>query len=209
MSNDKKPRTMTIKGFLHKASGKAANSAEAFINFHRAFLSSGELAPLTSHILARVDAGETMPTPALDEIRTIVLAHSIQSAARAAEEKMLAEPKTASQKPWSVTLFTAKGEVATKVNAEWEVIELSQNFDLQQRASEWADRRLTQDCSADCFGVIIHTPTSLEVVVLYVDAMGRQNPKAKSPFSKKTGSRDNKLSFGVKAGNDRAHFSHG
>src|ERR1700721_2084558 len=200
MSNDKKP--LSIKSWLFKSGTKAAASASAFLQAHRAFLESGELAPITGEILAKVDAKELLPTPGLELIRNAVLAHSIQVESRKAEQRMMQaasdDKEGKSTKPWQVIIYTAKGDVATKINDKGEEVELSMSFDLQQRASDWCDRRLTPDCAHDCFGVITHNPTSLEVVVLYVDAMGRQNPKVKGAATKKVGSRDSKLSWGSK-----------
>ena len=207
------PKVMTTKSWLFKSGTKAANSAAAFLQAHRAFLESGELAPITGEILAKVDAGELMPTPGLEMIRNAVLAHHIQVCAKQAEKQMVAasenETGGKSTKPWYVCLYTAKGDVCQKLNEKGKLIDLDMSFDLQQRASEWADRRLTSDCAADCFAVITHQPTSLEVVVLYVDAMGRVFPKQKNAATKKTGSRDNKLSWSAKVKQDHAHFSHG
>lgn len=211
MSNDKKP--LSIKSWLFKSGTKAAASASAFLQAHRSFLESGELAPITGEILAKVDAGELMPTPALELVRNAVLAHHIQVCAKQAEKQMIAasenETEGKSTKPWHVCLYTAKGDVCQKLNEKGKLVDIDQSFDLQQRASEWADRRLTSDCAADCFAVITHQPTSLEVVVLYVDAMGRVFPKQKNAATKKVGTRDGKLSFGVSCKQDHAHFSHG
>ena len=43
MSDTKKPRSMTPKGFLAKTNTKAANSAKAFLDQYREWLTTGEL----------------------------------------------------------------------------------------------------------------------------------------------------------------------
>jgi hypothetical protein len=204
---------MTPKSFLFKSGTKAANSASAFLAQYRSFLESGELASVTGPILAQVDSKVVFPTEGLALIRNAVLAHHIQAESRKAEERMMraasddAEGKPS--KPWSVVCYDAKGNVCQRKNDKGELIDLAMSFDLQQRASEWADRRLVNDCASDCFAVITHGPTGLDTVSLYVDAMGRQNPKVKGAASKKVGSRDSKLSWGCKVSQSHAHFSHG
>lgn len=210
MSNDSKPRKMTVKMFLHRSGGKV--SASAFLQAHRDFLVTGELASVTSPILAKIDAGQTMPTPGLEEIRSVVLRHHLLAEALKAEAKLLAAgegPAASASKTWEVTCYDSRGNVQTRVNAKGETVDLSESFALQQRASEWADRRLVHDCASDCFATLIHVPSGLEAVIMRNDAMGRVFPKIKTPVIKQTGSRDGKLSFGTKVHESRAVFSRG
>jgi hypothetical protein len=211
MSDTKKTRVMSIKGFLHKAGGRV--SAAAFLEQHRAWLQTGKLAEVTSSILRMWDEKQLLPTPALDRIKDAVLAHHLRVETQKAEKQLAAEqegsPSGHSSKPWVVTCYDSKGHVCSRTKSTGEVVDIHQTFQLQQRASEWADRRLVHDCASDCFAVIIHQPSGLEVVILRGDAMARVFPKVKAPISKRTGVRDDRLSFGAKVAQSRAHFSHG
>jgi hypothetical protein len=206
MSNDK---PMTTKRFLKLASGKV--SAQAFLTAHRTFLTTGELAPLASPILIKVDAGELLPTPALESISQVVLSHFMAQEIRKAEEKIAAsqEREESSVKNWMVTIFDSRGNIQTRVNDKGETVELQETFELASMADRWADRRLFLDCTSDCHAVVEHTSLPVRTIVERQDAMARILKPSKGPVSKKMGTRDGKLSFGVKAKQDRASFSHG
>jgi hypothetical protein len=205
MSNDK---PMTEKAWLRKASGKV--SAVAFIAASREFLQTGELAPLTSPILIQVDTGSLMPTPALESLSQVVLAHFIASEARKAEDKIAAsqEREESSVKNWMVTIFDSRGVIQTRVNDKGETVDLCESFDLCQRASEWGDRRLF-DGGSDWTAVVEHVTLAVRTITERGDAIARIMKAKRGPVSKKVGSRDSRLSFGVKAVQSRASFSHG
>ena len=205
--NNSKP--LTIKSFLHKSNSKASNSAIAFLKSYRTFLESGELAPVTGEILAQIDAQEVMPTIGLDMIRRAVLTHHMQIETRRVEAKLQESAERVSTNPWAVVAYDSKGNIAARINENGKTVPIQKSFMLAQRASEWADRRLVSDCASDCFAVITHQPTAKETIVLRNDAMARMFPKNKSPLTKKTGSRDSKLSFSTKAIQSRSHFSRG
>jgi hypothetical protein len=206
-------RKMTVKLFLYKSGTKAANSAEAFINSYREFLTTGEVSSVVSPIIARIDAKEVMPTPGLELIRQACLAHQIAADAAKAEAKLeqqqdsetQAEPK----RPWNVRVFNARGVLQTRTDVNGNELDMDQFFDLSQRASEWADRRLVHDCGADCFAVITHYPSNTDTLVLRDDAFARVFPKSKSPIAKRTGAPAGGLGFQAKAKPSRAVFSHG
>ena len=214
MSTDKK---MTPKMFLFKSGTKAANSALAFLQTHRDFLVTGELASVTSPILAKIDAGQTMPTPGLEEIRAAVLSHHLLVECQKAEAKLLAsndpsshgETSSRTSKTWEVTCYDSRGNICTRVNTKGETVDISESFPLQQRASEWADRRLVHNCASDCFATITHIPSGLEAVIMRGNAMARLFKAPTPGVFKKLGKGDGKLSFGVKAHQSRATFSHG
>ena len=213
MSNDNK-RPMTPKMFLFKAGTKAANSAIAFIQSYRSFLETGELCEVTSPILARIDSREIMPTVGLEEIKAAVMAHSIRKNAEEAERKLMAsldaESAGGSSKNWISTIFDSKGQVVLDKDGK----ELSMSFDLASMADRWTDRKLFESAS-DTFGVIQSNRLfrangdPISTVVMRADAIARILKIKKGPMSKKTGSRDSALSFGVKAHQDHAHFSRG
>jgi hypothetical protein len=209
MSNDNTAsKPMTVKSWLRKSDSKV--SADAFLKASRVFLETGELSQITSPILRQVDQGLLFPTPALTALRDVILAHHLQVEVKKAEAKIAeqsAEGTTA--KTWEVICYNAKGVIQTRITEQGETVDLQQSFDVAQRASEWADRRLVLDCASDCFAVITHLPTGRETISLRNEAFARIYPKAKSPFSKKVGTRDNRLSFGTKVKESHAKFSHG
>jgi hypothetical protein len=158
-----------------------------------------------------VDDGTLFPSPGLELIRAAVLAHHIQVENRKFEEKLLADPigSTAAPKNWTVTIYTSKGEVATRVNDHGKVVDLEDGFALAQDAAGWCDRRLVNDCPPDCFGVIVHNASSHEEVIMRDDAMARVFRKKGGPMTKRQSKGDGKLSFGVKVKQSHASFSRG
>ena len=216
-----KPRVMTVKGFLHKANGKAANSAGAFISAHRAWLETGELSEVTSPILRLMDSGDMFPTPALEEIKLAVLTHSIRVNAEKAERELMASldkenspSGNRTTKNWVATVYNAKGKIVMQENAKGELVELQQNFLLASDADRWIDRRLFEG-EPDNFGVVSHTKltgkdgTALSTTIMRQDAIARILKRPSQGAAKKVGVRDGKLSFGVKAHQSHCHFSHG
>jgi hypothetical protein len=217
MSNANKPRNMSVKGFLHKCTTKAATSAEGFIAAHRAWLETGELCEVTSPILRMLDEGQLFPTPALDLLQTEVLTHHLRVESLKAEKKLLDASngtETRTSKPWISRIFDAKGNLVITKNAKGEEVELEETFQSASDADRWTDRRLFEGAS-DWFGVVQHTRIMradgepLTSVIMRQDAIARILKIPKSPLVKKTGTRDNRLSFGVKVAQSRAHFSHG
>lgn len=209
-----KERKMTAKGFLHKAGGKI--SAEGFLAQHRAWLETGELASLTSPILRKLDDKEILPTPALEAVKAVVLGHMIASEVRKGEEA-IAKREAAGEKPkknWVATIYNAKGEVCTRQNAKGETEDLEESFDNSSDADRWTDRRLFEG-APDWYGIVSHTSLinkegePLHTVVMRDDAIARILKTPKGPAVRRTGGSTSKLSFGVKATQDRAYFSRG
>lgn len=216
MSNDKKERVMTPKGFLHKTTTKAAASATAFLSQYREWLTTGEVAIVTAPILAKLDSKELMPTPALSEIINAVYTHMVVSEIRKGEEAMAKREAGPQSKPknWIATVYDKNGNVATRVNPKGEVEELTKSFDMGQDADRWADRRLVEG-EPDCIAVIQHATIlnrhgePLSQTVLRGDAMARAFKVAGGPVMRKTGGTTSSLSFRPKAHNDVSKFSHG
>jgi hypothetical protein len=218
-------RVMTVKGFLHKTTTKAAASASAFLEAHREFLSTGDVASVTLPILAKVDAKELMPTPALEAIKKAVFQHMIVKETAKAEAHITrlanSDPNdpTSSQpntKTWTATIYNADGEIATKLVQKGEESieeELIAYFDHPQEADRWVDRRLF-DSVPGCFGVVNHNTITnkhgdmLSTTITRGDAISRM-------LSKKPGAvmRQNKpsgtLGWGVKSRPSISKFSHG
>lgn len=207
MSEEKKTRNMTERGFLHKAGGKV--SADAFLAQHRAWLETGERAMVTTPILRMLDEKEVMPTPALEQIRAAVLNHMVAKAVSKAEDQILNPKPGAKPKNWTSTIFDAKGEIQTRINEKGEKEDLIKGFDLSSDADRWADRRLVEGAS-DWYAEVTHAMMPITTVIRRDDAMSRIFKIAKGPSMKaqpKGGS--GRLSFGVKVKEDRARFSSG
>jgi hypothetical protein len=162
MTTEIKARNMTPKGFLHKSNCKAGLAARAFIAAHKEYLITGEVAYKTSLIVEKMEAGELMPSPALDEIKRAVLDHILEvnkidsfeaalDRASAKEAKRALEPSEPKKaKPFMAVIRDGAGVVCLDANGK----EMKAGFDLPQRAIEWCDRRLFQSY-ADCFGEVI------------------------------------------------------
>ncbi len=206
---DKKERKMTPKGFLHKTTTKAANSAIAFLAQYREFLTTGELADKTSPILAKVDAGELLPTPALKEIQYAVMTHIIEADTAKAEAVVEPTAKGQTRKPWRTTVYNVEGVVQTRINAKGEEEDLIKGFDLSQDADRWADRRLFEGTHG-WYAVVEHTIIpNISTHIQRGDAMARILKQPKGPTVAVKGKSTKTLGFGVKAKESRASFSRG
>jgi siroheme synthase len=140
-------KILTAKGFLAKANAKV--SATAFLAEHKAWLLTGTRRLLTEPILIKLEKGEIFPTPALQEIKQAVMSHEIAFNILQGESKM-SEAKTTS--PYTVTIYDGDKPVTTKSvtkdkDGKEKVIDkpMIMNFDMGQRAEEWAARRLTTE----------------------------------------------------------------
>ena len=197
-------RKMTEKGFLNKAGGKV--SAAAFLAQHREFLTTGTLASLTSPILAKLDSGEIMPTPALGEIRQAVLAHMVAKDIAKGEAAMQREPRTV--KPYTATVYDASGNICTRTNEEGEIKDLIQNFDDTVKAEGWCDRRLDAE-GPGAYALIVSNVNGREQRVERDDSIARlYGQRRPGPVMKQQGSSGG-LGWKMKAKGDHFHFSRG
>lgn len=216
-------RKVTLKGFLHKA--RIAKSALGFLATHREYLLTGEIAALTSPIVAKVDCGALMPTPALETIQNIVLAHMLASdiakgeaaMAKANEPKAAKAEKAESEpkepKAYQVEVFDGKGNIATRVNEKGNEEDIASEFDNHQRALEWADRRLFEgasDWTAQVFAIKLITANGpMTTVILRDHSVERILKVKRGPVMHKKPTSGSKLSFGCKVTNDVSRFSRG
>jgi hypothetical protein len=214
---EKKARAMSLKGFLHKSTGKAALAASGFIAAHREFLLTGELALFTAPILSKVDSRELLPTPALEEIKAVVLAHHLAEEIRTQEEKMARanEPSERKTKAYVATIYDAKtGEVVQITNDKGKVVDLTESFEDGTRAEGWTDRRLF-DGAPHWFGVVTATKlfkqdgSNFTANIQRDDSIARILRKPKAPVMKAQKKSGGRLSFGVKCHESRASFSRG
>jgi hypothetical protein len=204
---DTKERKMTPKGFLHKTTTKAANSAIAFLAQYRAFLTTGELAERTSPIIAKVDAGELLPTPALKEIQYAVMTHIIEADAAKADKVVEPGQKGQTRKPWRASIYDASGVLQTRIKNDGEEEDLVKGFDLGQDADRWADRRLFEGTHG-WYAIVEHTTiANVSSRIERGDAMARMLKQPKGPAIQQKGKSTKTLGFGVKAKQTRVTFS--
>ena len=210
MANDK-PRNMSPKGFIHKAT--IAKSAIAFLTAHREYLTNGELAPITSPIVAKIDNGEVMPTPGLSEIIKAVFDHNLAQETNKAKAAMVKANEPKEVKAVLARILNGKGEVVTVTGEDGKETLLEQDFDSLSDADRWCDRRLF-DSASDCYGEVIHTKIVIKgkhmtTRVNREEAIARilRKPKGAVLAPQKKGT--NSLGFGVKCSQDVAKFSRG
>ena len=207
MANESKERKMSPKGFLHKTTTKAAHSAIAFLAQYREYLTTGELKDATSPIIAKVDAGELLPTPALKEIQYAVMTHIIEADAAKADTAAAAPQAKGTRKPWKTSIYDAAGVLQTRTNSKGEEEDLVQGFDLSQRASEWGDRRLMEGTHG-WYAIVEHTVIpNISSRIERGDAMARILKQPKGPAIHQKGKSTKTLGFGVKAKQTRVTFS--
>lgn len=182
----------TIKTFCKKASGNV--SAAAYLAAHREFLTQGAHAPIVAPILAGVDKGEQLPTPALREIAFALMEWELAKAA---------EPKPAKaggggggrvkqDKPFTACLFDDRGR-----------IEVDKGFDTESEAQAWIDRRLDRDAGPSWHGEINGVRVERD------DALFRLYGRRKPGPVVKGGRKSAPLSNSMKVSSYHAHFSRG
>lgn len=198
--------TMTPKGFLAKVKTKAANAPLAFLEAHREFLITGQLALETMPILVCLERKEVLPTPALKEITSIVFSHMMAENLIKAQESLDRASNPSSNpredKAYTVTIFTADGKVA-----QHDETDLIKGFDMSQVAERWTDLRLIENPGSRA--EIAWKGSTTLTLVARDDAFARVFKTRPMASHKRTGVSMAKLGFGVKASQTRSHFSHG
>jgi hypothetical protein len=208
MNQEKK---MSAKSLLTKINKATQNgTALGFFDQYREYMVSGELAPILSPIVAKVDAGTLMPTSAMDQLGNIVLTHILAASIVRGEMAAEARANGSKQDNWTATIYNAEDEIQTYINAKGKEVELQQSFIVSGDGDRWADRFLTIDTSgSDWFAIIQHNHSDVKTIVLRADAMARVFRNKKSPVCKPPKVSTHSLSFGVKAKQSRASFSKG
>lgn len=210
-------RNMTVDGFLLKTRQKGANSAAAFLAAHREWLTTGTLAEFTTPILAKLDKGEILPTPTLEEIKKVVVTHHILSMEKKGQEAMEKASEPKEPKAYVATIFDASGNVPEvwqeKVNPETGKDEgghvpLVKDFDLPQRAEGWLERKLF-DGAPDWHGEVASMAalkqdgTSIITRVERKDAIANILRRGRTPVCHKKAVSTSRLGFGVKSNPSR------
>lgn len=201
-------RKMSAKGFLHKANLKAGNSASAFLLAHREWLTTGEIASITTPILARVDAKEIMPTPALQEIKNAVFNHMIASEIRKAEKAIEKAQEPGATKDHVAVILDENGKIATRINAQGNEYDLVKSFDMPQEAMRWIVLRLIE-AAPRSYATLDHVKTVQQETISRDDAFAIEFKAKRGPIMKAHSKTTDKLGFGVKASQDHASFSRG
>lgn len=195
-------KKITPKTFLKKINH--AKSAEGFLLQYREYMLTGDLHSITTPILIKIDSGELLPAPAMDELASAVYAHIIAGEKLAFEASLNKESdsESVSNKPVLGAIFDRKGEEVE-----------SKSFNLGQDALRWVDRHLIAQ-SPDCVGKVTHHKVlikglPMEEIVTREDAYLRLFPKKKSPFMKRSPTSVSSLTGRMKVHQSRASFSHG
>ena len=200
-------RNMSLKGFIHKANGKI--SAESFLSKHREWLSNNnEVRELTTPILSKVEKGELLPTPALEEIRRVVYDcmmvrenENILKQVDKNRRKYFAKKEG----KFAAVILDAQEKVVLEEKPEgW--FELAKSFDMPQAALRWVDRKLVDN--AGCFGVIQSNGNVYEVVERE-ESLSRLLRQPKKAVCRRMSAGMSRLSFGVKAHQSMTKFSTG
>jgi hypothetical protein len=204
-------RNMTPKGFLHKTTTKAANSAGAFLAQYREYLTTGELAPVMAPIIRKLDDQELLPTPALKLVQAAVMGHIIASDLAKTEEAIERASEPKATKTWTCRILDAKGELvhvngARLEDGSYEQLPLEQSFEHAQRADGWVDRRLFEG-APDWYGEVDGLGTHVHVE--RADSIARILKQPKGPAIHQKAVTTKTLGFGVKAHQTRASFSRG
>lgn len=214
MTETKKEKPMTPKRFLRLASG--AKSAIGFLAAHREFLETGELADITSPILAKVDDKALMPTPALQEIQAVVWGHIMAEDLAKAEASLLKGSKSPSTKkdlPFEARIVDEAGNVMFRVSESGKEVELIETFLMPQDAERWVHRQLFNG-APNWIGKILWAKCPIEQfkerTISRETAMEVTLRKGPSPLMHvtKVGSSGG-LGFGVKVKQTVAKFSRG
>lgn len=206
-------KKITIKQWLHYSSTRSAASAIGFLDKYREWLETSEVKPIAAPILAQINAGTLMPTPALDLLKEAINAYQNQKALAEVEAKLAAKVNTTDdtkykpRKNWQAIIYDPKGNIVSQVNAQGKMVDLDESFELNQRASEWADRRLFE-CEPNSYAVITHTPTNAIETIERGHAISRIMRGKKSP-AVRVGQPSSALSFGCKVHQTRVTFSGG
>lgn len=214
-------RKMSFSGFLKKAT--SAKSALGFLSAHRNYMLTGELSPVLSPIVALIDDGTLMPTPAVEQIAQAVLSHIVASDQAALEARiqksagkvaLAALPKPEVEKeekalaPWIVSVYDSTGQICTRVKNNGDVEDLVKGFNDSSSADRWAIRRLLEQAS-DSVAHVDHSYLPIHTIMTRNTAMSIALKQPKSAVTRPQSKGSQKLSFGCKVKESRSVFSGG
>jgi hypothetical protein len=200
-------RKMTPNGFLFKTTTKAAASAKGFIEAYREYLTKGEVAGVTAPIVAKLDRGEILPTPALEEIKDMVFAHIMQANAELAQKSLERSQDTGPSLPFEAMIVDPSGKVMSRIKDDGSVEPLEKEFDLPQNAERWIDRRLF-DGAVNWTGIILHNGKKYDVICRD-DSIARILKQPKGSVCRTQAKSTSKLGWGTKCKEKAVKFSRG
>lgn len=202
---------MSCKGFLSKIT-KANLSATGFIAQYREYMVSGEMAYVLSPIIAKVDAGELLPTPAIVLLGNAAMYHQIAADTIKAEKSIETQqnPTSSAQlKNWVASIYNGENVIQIRMKENGEEEELVKGFEVSGDADRWVERRMALNGQGDWYAIIAHTHSKVQVVVTMNDAMARFYKKVKGPTMKVASKSTGALSFRPHVKESRSTFSRG
>lgn len=214
-STEKTKRTMTARGFIKKALGIKL-TADGFLNAHKEWLLTGQIAQFTKPFLDKLDSKEMEAEPCLEKI-TYVVYGFLQAQERAKTERFLMNGPLGSKaepKPYFVQIFDGEGNIATKKNDKNEDVDLICSFTDLARANNWCDLRLFNDCAPECYGIVQHLRIQnrdgdvMATRVSRDEALARILKEKRGPVTHAK-PQSSSLKWQAKVAQSRSHFSHG
>jgi hypothetical protein len=193
-------RNISIQNFIKKANKSVG--AEGFLSQYREYLTTGEIAAITTPILAKIDTGNLNAKSGLEQITNAVFTHMMVNNLKKAEQTIAKANKTSSNKSVLAKICSHRGGTLSE-----------EYFDLHQEAERWVDNRLYEGYPGS-YGEVIHTKILIKgkpqtTTIKREESIGRILRKPKGAASKRVGAAAGSLGFGVKAKNSSSHFSRG
>lgn len=213
--NTSKTRQMTPKWFLSLANRSGTKSAANFLASHRNWLENSVLAAEVAPILAQIDSKELYPTPGLEAILHVALAHIMSKDLTKANKQLNSSVELKTTKPYVAVIMTLEGEVASVLDDKKESKYLRASFDHLQEADRWCQRRLNEG-AVGWYGEITWTKVIAKSGIPMVtrvernDAIRLLSPRSKTPFMhyNKVGG-GGRLSNRMSVGQTHVRFSRG
>jgi hypothetical protein len=213
-------QVLTPKSWLNKSinTNSAKYSAYGFLVASREFLTTGELAPITSPILARLDTErakalaelrdtEALTRASLVEIQNAIIAHIVLVSALKQEQALDGAPKQ-DAKPWIASVVDEHGIVQTRIKPNGEEEELIKSFALAQEADRWLTRRLFEQ-AAGTIGLVDHATLNVHTCMSRDEAVAAIIAKKKQPVCWQRSQTTKVLGFQHRAAEKRVSFSKG
>jgi hypothetical protein len=200
---------MTPKQLLNKAN--KSKSAIKFFQEQRQYLLGGEMSAILSPIVRRVDAGDVMPTPALQEVAQHIAEYLLYTNLADAETKRQHSEDRATPKNWTVKILDAEGNLGFREIPKGDIEFLTASFETAQEADTWANNKLSSLGSIGWSANISHLHSKAQTSIQRDEALSAVNKRKVGAATKKTKkTTTNRLGFGPGPhSTSRASFSRG